>query len=55
MVEYTEWTAIVFDVAPDDAPATEVVSWAADRWGERKEALKNASKREARQWARQQL
>lgn len=55
MVQYTKWTEIVFRVAPDDAPATEVVSWAAARWQERKDDIKAATVSEAEQWARKQL
>lgn len=55
MVSYSEWTSIVFEVAPDSADATEVISWAAARWRERKSDLEDASQREARNWADRQL
>lgn len=55
MVDYQTWTSIVFEVAPDDADAPDVVSWAAARWRERKEDLKQATRSEARQWAAGQL
>lgn len=55
MVSYTEWTEIVFEVAPNDVAATEVISWAAAEWNHRKAALKDASKREAREHARSQV
>lgn len=55
MVTYTEWTSIVFEVAPTGATQQDIISWAAARWNERKEGLKAASKREARQWASQKL
>lgn len=55
MVEYTQWTQIVFEVAPNDVPAPEVISWAAAEWNHRKPALQDASKREAREHARSQL
>lgn len=55
MVTYQQWTSIVFDVAPRTADAPEVISWAASRWRERKSDLQDASKREARDWARRQI
>lgn len=55
MVTYTEWTSIVFEIAPSSASAPEVVSWAAARWRERKADLLDASRTEARKWAAEQL
>lgn len=55
MVEYQKWTSIVFDVAPADADASDVISWAAARWNEKKEALQDATVREAREYARSEL
>lgn len=55
MVSYTEWTSIVFDVAPSSAEASEIVSWAAARWRERKSDLEDATEAEARSWARSKL
>lgn len=55
MVSYTEWTEIVFEVAPDSADATDVISWAAAEWNHRKEALEAASKSEARDHARSEV
>lgn len=55
MVSYTKWTSIVFDVAPSDAEASEVVSWAAARWRERKADIQAATVTEARDWAADQL
>lgn len=55
MVSYQKWTEIVFRVAPDDAAAPDVISWAAARWRDRKADLEAATVREAEQWARKQL
>lgn len=55
MVEYQKWTSIVFDVAPADADASEVISWAASEWNRRKSALQDATVREARDHARSRL
>lgn len=55
MVDYQRWTSIVFEVAPADADSTEVISWAAARWRERRDDLEHATVREARQWARDQM
>lgn len=55
MVTYQKWTEIVFRVAPDDAEAPKVISWAAARWRERKDDIEAATVREAEQWASQQL
>jgi hypothetical protein len=54
MVSYTEWTAIVFELVGDE-DATEVISWASDRWNERKSDLEDATTAEAREWARGRL
>lgn len=54
MVEYTEWTAILFDEYPG-AEATEVISVAATHWNRNKAGLKAASKTEARQYAQQNV
>lgn len=55
MVTYTEWTSIVFEVAPADADAPDVISWAAARWRERKEDLRAASKADARRYAQREV
>lgn len=55
MVSYQKWTEIVFRVAPDDADAPEVISWAAARWRDRKDDLKGATVREAESWASSRL
>lgn len=54
MVEYTEWTSIVFEVAPDDVPASDVISWAAAEWNHTPE-LRTASRQEARQHAQAEV
>lgn len=55
MVEYQKWTSIVFQVAPDSADASEVISWAASEWNQRKADLQAATVSEARQHAESRL
>lgn len=55
MVEYSEFVSLVFEQAPSNAEATEVVSWAADRWNDRRDDLQDASKREVRDWLARKL
>lgn len=51
MVSYTKWVSILFEVYPD-ADATDVVRVAGREWSAKKEALKDATVREARDYAR---
>lgn len=55
MVSYQKWTSIVFEVAPSSAESSEVISWAAKEWRNRKEALQEATVSEARDHAQRRL
>lgn len=55
MVEYTTWTALAFEVADDSVQASRVVSRAAELWRSHKAGLQEATKAEARDFARRNL
>lgn len=55
MVEYSQWTAIAFELAADDVSQQRVISRAAQIWNARKTEISNASMSEAREIGRRTL